>query len=41
MPKSSIIKRTEEMEEYEQETGKLALWKGDLSKDFEKWEKYF
>lgn len=34
----NIIK-TPEMEEYEQETGKLAIWKGKLSKDFKKWQK--
>ncbi len=33
------IRKTPEMEEYEQETGKLAIWKGKLSKDFKKWQK--
>jgi putative ABC transport system ATP-binding protein len=33
------IKKTPEMEEYEEETGKLAIWKGKLSKDFKKWQK--
>jgi putative ABC transport system ATP-binding protein len=32
------IRKTPEMEEYEQETGKLAIWKGKLSKDFKKWQ---
>ena len=32
------IRKTPEMEEYEQETGKLAIWKGKLSKDFRKWQ---
>ncbi|MHA1678675.1 MAG: ABC transporter ATP-binding protein, partial [Promethearchaeota archaeon] len=31
------IKKTPEMEEYEEETGKLAIWKGKLSKDYKKW----
>lgn len=32
------IRKTPEMEEYEQETGKLAIWKDKLSKDFKKWQ---
>ena len=32
------VRKTPEMEEYEQETGKLAIWKGKLSKDFKKWQ---
>ena len=39
MSKTPIIKKTPEMEEYEEETGKLAIWKGELSKHFEKWKK--
>jgi len=39
MSKRPIIKKTPEMEEYEEETGKLAIWKGELSKHFEKWKK--
>ena len=31
-------KKSPEMEEYEQETGKLAIWKGKVSKDFKKWQ---
>ncbi len=27
------------MEDYEEETGKLAIWKGEISKDFKKWVK--
>jgi len=33
----SVIRKTPEMEDYEEETGKLAIWKGKLSKDFKKW----
>ncbi|MFO8018692.1 MAG: ABC transporter ATP-binding protein, partial [Promethearchaeia archaeon] len=29
---------TQLMEEYEQETGKLAVWKGELTKGFQKWK---
>ena len=32
------IRKTPEMEEYEQESGKLAIWKGKVSKDFKKWQ---
>ncbi|MFX1329565.1 MAG: ABC transporter ATP-binding protein [Promethearchaeota archaeon] len=39
MSKSPIIKKTPEMEDYEEETGKLAIWKGEISKDFKKWLK--
>ncbi|MGV9173137.1 MAG: ABC transporter ATP-binding protein [Promethearchaeia archaeon] len=31
--------KTPLMEEYEQDTGKLAVWKGELTKDFQKWKK--
>ncbi|MFX1590603.1 MAG: ABC transporter ATP-binding protein [Promethearchaeota archaeon] len=34
-----LVKKTPEMEEYEEETGKLAVWKGKVSKDFSKWKK--
>jgi putative ABC transport system ATP-binding protein len=34
----SKMRKTPEMEEYEQETGKLAIWKDKLSKDFKKWQ---
>jgi putative ABC transport system ATP-binding protein len=37
MSNNSIIKKTALMKEYEEETGKLAIWKGTISKDFEKW----
>jgi len=40
MSEFPIIKKTPEMEEYEEETGKLALWKGKVSKDFEKWKEW-
>ena len=39
MANDTKIRKTPEMEEYEQETGKLAIWKGKLSKDFKKWQK--
>ena len=38
MSEDSNIKKSSEMEEYEQETGKLAIWKGKVSKDFKKWQ---
>ncbi|MFX1377995.1 MAG: ABC transporter ATP-binding protein [Promethearchaeota archaeon] len=39
MSKSPIIKKTPLMEQFEEETGKLAIWKGELSKNFKKWKK--
>lgn len=33
------VKKTKLMEEYEQETGKLAVWKGEITKGFQKWKK--
>ena len=38
MEKTPVVKKTPEMENYEEETGKLAVWKGELSKDFRKWQ---
>ena len=38
MSESRIIKKTPEMEDYEEETGKLAIWKGKVNKDFKKWQ---
>jgi len=38
MSEGRIIKKTEEMDEYENETGKLAIWKGKESKEFRKWQ---
>jgi len=38
MSEARIIKKTPEMEEYEYETGKLAIWKGKESKEFRKWQ---
>jgi putative ABC transport system ATP-binding protein len=38
MSNSHVYSRTPEMEEYEEETGKLAVWKGKISKDFTKWQ---
>jgi putative ABC transport system ATP-binding protein len=38
MSDSRIYEKTPEMEEYEEETGKLAIWKGKINKDFTKWQ---
>ncbi|MFW9988964.1 MAG: hypothetical protein ACFFC3_09935, partial [Candidatus Odinarchaeota archaeon] len=38
MTKSPLIERSPLMEEYEQETGKLAIWKGEISNNFKKWK---
>lgn len=38
MSESSGIKKNEMMVKYEEETGKLAIWKGQLSKDYMKWK---
>lgn len=37
MSKKPVLRKTELMEEYEHETGKLAVWKGEKTKDFQKW----
>ena len=37
MPKPKV-KKTELMEQYEEETGKLAMWKGNITKEFKKWQ---
>ncbi len=39
MSKSSVIEKTPLMEQFEEETGKVSIWKGELSKNFKKWEK--
>jgi putative ABC transport system ATP-binding protein len=39
MPKSPVLEKTPLMEQFEEETGKLAIWKGELSKNFKKWQK--
>jgi len=39
MSKLPIIEKTPLMEQYEEETGKLAIWKGEPSKNFKKWKK--
>ena len=39
MSKSSILEKTPLMEQFEEETGKLAIWKGEVSKNFKKWKK--
>jgi len=36
---SDNIKKTEEMKKYENETGKKAIWRGVITKDFERWQK--
>ncbi len=38
MPKEPVFKKTPLMEQYEEETGKLAIWKGELSKNYKKWK---
>ena len=38
MSEGKIDNKTPEMDEYENETGKLAIWKGIESKDFRKWQ---
>ena len=38
MSEGRIVKKTEEMDEYEDETGKLAIWKGRESKEYRKWQ---
>ena len=38
MSEGKIVKKTQEMDEYENETGKLAIWKGSESKEFRKWQ---
>ena len=39
MTKSPTIEKSPLMEQYEKETGKLAIWKGEISKHFKKWKK--
>ncbi len=39
MVNTRYIKKTPLMEQYEEETGKLAIWKGEVSQQFEKWKK--
>ncbi|MFX1394034.1 MAG: response regulator [Promethearchaeota archaeon] len=36
---SNHIKKTEEMRKYENETGKKAIWRGIITKDFKRWQK--
>ncbi|MFW9823569.1 MAG: ABC transporter ATP-binding protein [Candidatus Thorarchaeota archaeon] len=38
MVDARYLKKTPLMEQYEEETGKLAIWKGEVSKQFEKWQ---
>ena len=39
MSNSRILEKTPLMEQFEEETGKLSIWKGELSKSFKKWKK--
>ncbi|GAH15293.1 unnamed protein product [marine sediment metagenome] len=39
MLKASRIKRTPEMDAYEEETGRLAVWKGETTPHYLKWKK--
>jgi len=39
IPIQENIKKTDEMKRYEKETGKLAIWRGSITKGFEKWKK--
>jgi putative ABC transport system ATP-binding protein len=34
-----VMEKTAQMEKYEEETGKLAIWKGEITKDYRKWKK--
>ena len=36
---SETMKKTEEMEQYEKETGKYAIWRGKITDGFLKWKK--
>ncbi|MHA2007299.1 MAG: ABC transporter ATP-binding protein [Promethearchaeota archaeon] len=38
MSKTPIMKKTPLMEEFELQTGKLAIWQGEVSKEFKKWK---
>lgn len=38
MSETRNMKKTPLMEQYEEETGKLAIWKGEISKQFKKWK---
>ncbi|MFX1522550.1 MAG: ABC transporter ATP-binding protein [Promethearchaeota archaeon] len=38
MVDTHYLKKTPLMEQYEEETGKLAIWQGEVSKHFEKWK---
>ncbi len=35
---TNIITKNRLMEQYEEETGKLAIWKGELTKEFKNWK---
>ncbi len=39
MSKLPEIEKTPLMEQFEEETGKLSIWNGELSNDFKKWQK--
>ncbi len=36
---TKIMNKDPLMEQYEEETGKLAIWKGEITKDYRKWKK--
>ena len=36
---SNHIKKTEEMRKFEDETGKKAIWRGVITKEFRRWQK--
>jgi len=36
---SENLKKTKEMEQYENETGKFAIWRGRITEGFRKWQK--
>ena len=36
---SDKIKKTKEMEQYEEETGKFAIWRGRITEGFKKWQR--
>ena len=35
---SNQIKKTKEMEKYEEETGRKAIWRDQITKSFKKWQ---
>jgi putative ABC transport system ATP-binding protein len=39
MKKSNLTEKTDLMHVYEEDTGKLAIWKGEITEEFERWKK--